>query len=517
MIDSLNYIILQQCLLIAFLCLGCGKKGKRKKIKIKKRNEILPESQISLVDSEEARIRKHIGDERTTVRTITAEQATEARKSTVQTEKQPKLSGEAEKVPKRQKKSKAVTMLTAIFHKKDKEDKTAAARTQNDLTQTVEGSSEKKVVNKPSPVKKEGTLAVAAKTGQDQTQDKENSSDEPLSVTGPQTKESMASITALQFTLLITLLLFVVSLILFTALTLTPAATPSRQRTNTAQSQLITRTRIFPQGGGDVELDQPWDLPSTKVITDISFFDRSQQNYLNCCAFVPIPESPPQQRITAVTGYLQNPRYFSPDSDQLIRKEFSFLPAVQEQALGFLRALAARRALERARPIYRKDPNPDDAAFEMETDALLDDIFYIGVHVRRGMDIEMNERNLRHGHRAAPADYYKRAMELAKGDKEKVIFVVCSDNPSWAKKHLPAYDKGMIFHCPGTHREVDMAILIQCNALVLSTGTFSWWTGFLNENASQIIYYDGWPQPGSDLVRMVNKTELFPNNWVPLV
>ncbi|WKX92310.1 hypothetical protein Q1695_010384 [Nippostrongylus brasiliensis] len=392
---------------------------------------------------------------------------------------------------------------------------------------------------------------------------------------------------ALQFTLLITLLLFVVSLILFTALTLTPAATPSRQRTNTAQSQLITRTRIFPQGGGDVELDQPWDLPSTKVITDISFFDRSQQNYLvsnfsyskglgnlmfqyaslrsladrrhltlvlpnsntlrrafaldavyvsddvvekllqrsastvfetkNCCAFVPIPESPPQQRITAVTGYLQNPRYFSPDSDQLIRKEFSFLPAVQEQALGFLRALAARRALERARPIYRKDPNPDDAAFEMETDALLDDIFYIGVHVRRGMDIEMNERNLRHGHRAAPADYYKRAMELAKGDKEKVIFVVCSDNPSWAKKHLPAYDKGMIFHCPGTHREVDMAILIQCNALVLSTGTFSWWTGFLNENASQIIYYDGWPQPGSDLVRMVNKTELFPNNWVPLV
>ncbi|VDL71590.1 unnamed protein product [Nippostrongylus brasiliensis] len=356
-------------------------------------------------------------------------------------------------------------MLTAIFHKKDKEDKTAAARTQNDLTQTVEGSSEKNNANKPPPVKKEDTQAVAAKTGQDQTQDKENSSDEPLSVTGPQTKESMASITggrtedqpespaispamkekkpvlkSLQFTLLITLLLFVVSLILFTALTLTPAATPSRQRTNTAQSQLITRTRIFPQGGGDVELDQPWDLPSTKVITDISFFDRSQQNYLV--------------------------------------SNFS----------------------------YSK---------------VLDDIFYIGVHVRRGMDIEMNERNLRHGHRAAPADYYKRAMELAKGDKEKVasavIFVVCSDNPSWAKKHLPAYDKGMIFHCPGTHREVDMAILIQCNALVLSTGTFSWWTGFLNENASQIIYYDGWPQPGSDLMRMVNKTELFPNNWVPLV
>lgn len=234
----------------------------------------------------------------------------------------------------------------------------------------------------------------------------------------------------------------------------------------------------------------------------------------SCCAFVPIPKAAHQ--IAAVTGYLQNPRYFSPENDFLIRKEFAFLPAVQEQALSFLRALAARRALERARPIYNKNPKSGDDAFEMETDALLDDLFYIGVHVRRGMDIEMNGRNIEHGHQAAPADYYKKAMEFAKGDREKVIFVVCSDNPSWAKKNLPSYDKGMIFFCPGVHREVDMAILAQCDALVLSTGTFSWWSGFLNQKSSQIIYYDGWPRPGSDLMKMVNKTEYFPSTWTPL-
>ncbi|KAK6020610.1 hypothetical protein OSTOST_13733, partial [Ostertagia ostertagi] len=76
-------------------------------------------------------------------------------------------------------------------------------------------------------------------------------------------------------------------------------------------------------------------------------------------------------------------------------------------------------------------------------------------------------------------------MEMASKGKENVIFVVCSDNPTWAKKHLPAYDKGMIFACPGVHREVDMAILLHCDALVLSTGTFSWWSGFLNTKSEK--------------------------------
>ncbi|VDM69468.1 unnamed protein product, partial [Strongylus vulgaris] len=139
-----------------------------------------------------------------------------------------------------------------------------------------------------------------------------------------------------------------------------------------------------------------------------------------------------------------------------------------------------------------------------------DDLYYIGVHVRRGMDIEMNERNRRHGHIAAPVDYYKRAMDLAKGERENVVFVICSDNISWAKKNLPNSEKGTFFYCPGQHREVDMAILTNCDALILSTGTFSWWSGFLNQKASKIIYYDGWPRPGSDLAKMVNKSEFFP-------
>ncbi|KHJ91799.1 hypothetical protein OESDEN_08327 [Oesophagostomum dentatum] len=179
------------------------------------------------------------------------------------------------------------------------------------------------------------------------------------------------------------------------------------------------------------------------------------------------------------------------------------------QAFNFLDSISARRALQRARPLWIKG-NPGDEAFEMEPEALSTDLYYIGVHVRRGMDIEMNDRNIRHGHVAAPADYYKCAMELAKRDREN------ANNISWAKKNLPTYEKGTVFYCPGQHREVDMAILTNCDSLILSTGTFSWWTGFLNTKASQIFYYGGWPRPGSDLEKMVNKSELFPSSWTPL-
>ncbi|EYC15902.1 hypothetical protein Y032_0035g3036 [Ancylostoma ceylanicum] len=386
---------------------------------------------------------------------------------------------------------------------------------------------------------------------------------------------------AIRCLLVVSVVILIFCMILLTRLTMISSESVTMRA---ARTNVLSQTKVFPQGGGDVTLDQPWQIPQPKVIYDISYFDNSQQNYLvsnfsyskglgnlmfqyaslkaiansrnaslvvplsntlrrafdlnatfvsdkvaeqllkktanatfetnACCSFVKIP-APTGERISAVLGYMQNPLYFTPDSEPLVRKEFTFLEAVQKQALNFMNSLSARRALQRARPLWITG-KPGDEAFEMEPDALSDDLFYVGVHVRRGIDIEMNERNRKHGHVAAPADYYKRAMALAKGDRENVVFVVCSDNIAWAKKNLPSYEKGTVFHCPGKYREVDMAILAQCDALVLSTGTFSWWTGFLNQKASKIVYYADWPRPGSDLMKMVNKTEFFPSSWTPL-
>lgn len=68
-------------------------------------------------------------------------------------------------------------------------------------------------------------------------------------------------------------------------------------------------------------------------------------------------------------------------------------------------------------------------------------------------------------------------------------FLLVSTHLMSAQKRKEISDSGMIFFCPGVHREVDMAILAQCDALVLSTGTFSWWSGFLNQKSSQVSLF----------------------------
>ena len=45
---------------------------------------------------------------------------------------------------------------------------------------------------------------------------------------------------------------------------------------------------------------------------------------------------------------------------------------------------------------------------------------------------------------------------------------------------------GPIAFCPSRWREVDMAILLRADVLVLSTGTFSWWIGYLSKSADKV-------------------------------
>ncbi|KAK6021873.1 hypothetical protein OSTOST_12446, partial [Ostertagia ostertagi] len=184
------------------------------------------------------------------------------------------------------------------------------------------------------------------------------------------------SVKAVRWALLTSLVMFLLGM----ALLMTLSMMSEQQK---PQMQIVKKSRIFPQGGDNVKFDQPWELTKPDVISDISFFDRSTESYLvsnfsyskgmgnlmfqyaslrslankwkstlvvpvtttlrcllesgkvpsedhNCCKFVSIPE-PTNQRLTAVTGYLQNPRYFTPDNEAVICKEFDFLPAIQEQ------------------------------------------------------------------------------------------------------------------------------------------------------------------------------------------
>lgn len=221
------------------------------------------------------------------------------------------------------------------------------------------------------------------------------------------------------------------------------------------------------------------------------------------------------RKIEKIDGYFQNFRYFHPESAKTMKKLFTFLDPIRKLVDEFLENVGISLTVRSARLIETNVAN-DDQAFEMPEEDAFAKTMIVGVHVRHGMDISMNSRNRKHGHVDTPIEYYRRAIEQISNVYESVAFVICSDDVAWARRHLKLGKETAHYFCPGP-REVDMAILASCDSIIMSTGTFGWWSSYLNVNANpDVYYYKHWPAPGSVMEKMTNKTEYFLKSWTAL-
>ncbi|CAK5087831.1 unnamed protein product [Meloidogyne enterolobii] len=137
----------------------------------------------------------------------------------------------------------------------------------------------------------------------------------------------------------------------------------------------------------------------------------------------------------------------------------------------------------------------------------------------------MHQRNQRYGHTVATSEYYKNAIKYFKNKFKNnlLIFLVISDNMSWAKRNIGGIEGSnkriFIKYLDSGYRELDMAVLSKCNHLIISTGTFSWWSAYLLQtmkNDSKIIYFGDWPRKGSLLERIVKKRDYFLPSWISM-
>lgn len=143
-----------------------------------------------------------------------------------------------------------------------------------------------------------------------------------------------------------------------------------------------------------------------------------------------------EKNIEILIGYFQSFRYFHPEYEGIIRQLFTPLPALQSMASSLLK---------KAKALSPADPT------------------FIGIHVRHGMDVTWNSRNLHHGHTAATADYFRRAMDhfRQRFRGRTLIFIVASDNYPWARSKIREEMKGEVhFLMNDSYREVDLAALL---------------------------------------------------------
>ncbi|EJD76426.1 hypothetical protein LOAG_16607 [Loa loa] len=308
---------------------------------------------------------------------------------------------------------------------------------------------------------------------------------------------------------------------------------------------VVQVTRIFPQGGEEVEFDQPWTLPDIKIIENIEDINQSERYIISNFSWSPglgnlmfqyaslraIAEVYNAKLIISAKCTLRrgfrldativstklndeliqqfNPteRHFAED---LIHKQFTFLPEIIKRADDYLQEAKYEKLHAEATVV--NDLNNHQDQLDIAEDFY--GYIYVGIHIRRGMDVTMNSRNIKYGHTAITKDYVISAMNYFRLKFEKIIFVISSDNEHWVKTNINHTRKGEIYIVSSGYREVDMATLVRCNHTIMSTGTFSWWIAYLTNGTT--IYYNNWPKHNSILEKMMKKDEYFLDSWIPM-
>lgn len=109
----------------------------------------------------------------------------------------------------------------------------------------------------------------------------------------------------------------------------------------------------------------------------------------------------------------------------------------------------------------------------------------IGVHLRRG---DRGPGGTAFSpFSSLPASYYRQAASsFLPGDN----FLVFSDTPediAWCRDHLGLGDGANVTFSDGLDPILDMFALAQCDHVILSAGTFSWWAGYLGDRPGRRV------------------------------
>ena len=199
-------------------------------------------------------------------------------------------------------------------------------------------------------------------------------------------------------------------------------------------------------------------------------------------------------------GYYQSFKYFDIIKEEIARV-FAFKPTIAKKIEVFL----------------KKDLSPSEECKTMEpgfttcnmSSNLSKNVTSIGIHVRRGDFL----KDRKSGFVVAPREYFLSAMKVMKEKYGPVHFFVASEDIKWCKAALNRTGADVTYS-RGMSPAEDMALVTLCDHRIISSGTFSWWCGWLGKGTT--IYYEEYPKPNTSLSRHFRKEDYYPSHWIPM-
>ncbi|ESO03320.1 hypothetical protein HELRODRAFT_173606 [Helobdella robusta] len=145
----------------------------------------------------------------------------------------------------------------------------------------------------------------------------------------------------------------------------------------------------------------------------------------------------------------------------------------------------------------------------------------VGVHVRRTDFLTID--NQRQGLTVIDENYVNSTVHfflnylVAKGADFIIFFVACQDY-AWVNSTIYKLNITQIFtnvrFVPSTNNNgpFDMCLISMCDGVITSTGSFSWWAGWLANTTT--TYYTGYPKNGSEIAKYFDRRTYQKPDWI---
>ena len=157
----------------------------------------------------------------------------------------------------------------------------------------------------------------------------------------------------------------------------------------------------------------------------------------------------------------------------------------------------------------------------------------IAIHVRVG-DVRRRDK-WAFGYTIPQRPYFEQAMtrfvsqqQQQRGQGVRMQFIVTSDSLAWVKTAInftsiadqlnrtSTNNSGAVdvAHSEDHDAGFDLALMSLCDGVIMSTGTYGWWGGWLANKTT--IYYSNWPRVGTPLFGQFKRDDFFPPSWIPI-
>jgi galactoside 2-L-fucosyltransferase 1/2 len=115
--------------------------------------------------------------------------------------------------------------------------------------------------------------------------------------------------------------------------------------------------------------------------------------------------------------------------------------------------------------------------------------------------------------------YFEYAMAYLRERHPAITFVVLSDNPAWCQKQAFLQHEDVSFVAPDNTPIVDLALIAECDHVILSRGTFGWWGAFLGASTrGGLVLYNAAEFDMQDPVNAehVVLADFYPAHWISI-